>query len=228
MTAVAQARTPLAAELVLCGALGLLQTGIEGADADRAAAVRELLGTVIDRCEQVGSADALAVLRVCSVLGPDDARAAADAAAARLAGAGVGDRPWVARLGRPGALRAWRYGDVFGGQESVGVLFEDLGREHALMVLIDHNLGGGVKDAWIAEGKQTKGLRNRIAAELGDRPDAVFEDVDLATAVGVLRAALACPPCPEQDDQIEDVATHLFLVRSRTDRLAELVGSSPQ
>jgi hypothetical protein len=108
------------------------------------------------------------------------------------------------------------------------VLFEDLGREHALMVLVDHNLGGGIKDAWIAEGRQAKGLRNRIADELGDRPDAVFEDVDLATAVGVLRVALACPPCPVQDDQIEDVATNPFMVRSRTDRLAELVGPLPR
>jgi hypothetical protein len=131
MTAVAEARAPLAAELVLCRVLGMLATGMEGDDADHADAVNELVGTVTGHCEQVGTADALAVLRVCSVLGPDLTRAAAGVAADRVAGAGVPDRPWAARLGRPAALRAWRYGDVFGTQSSVGVLFDDQGREHA-------------------------------------------------------------------------------------------------
>ena len=220
MTAVAEARTPLAAELVLCGVLGMLVTGIEGGDDDRADAVGELLGTVIGHCMQVGTADALAVLRVCAVLGPDATRAVARAAADGLAGAGVPDRPWAARLGRPAALRAWRYGDVFGTQSSVGVVFDEQGREHALMVLIDENLGGGIKDAWVAHGREAKGLRNRIATGLATEPDAYFEDIDLPTAAEVLREALACRPCPEQDDQIEDVATYLFLVHSRTEHLA--------
>ena len=220
MTAVAQARTPLAAELVLCEVLGMLATGIEGDDDDLAAAVLELLGTVTEHCALVGTADALAVLRVCAVLGPDATRAVAGAAADGLAGAGVPDRPWAARLGRPAPLRAWRYGDVFGTQSSVGVMFDDQGREHALMVLIDENLGGGIKDAWVAQGREAKGLRNRIATGLATEPDAYFEDIDLPTAAEVLREALACLPCPEQDDQIEDVATYLFLVRSRTEHLA--------
>jgi hypothetical protein len=53
---------------------------------------------------------------------------------------------------------------------------------------------------------------------------ALFEDIDVRTAAERLREALACPPCPEQDDQIEDLATHLFLVRSRSDHLADLAG----
>jgi hypothetical protein len=224
MEAVAEARSPLDAERVLCLVLGMLGTRIDGDDGDRADAVRQLLVAVIDHCERAGDVEALAALRVCSVLGPDETRTAARAAGDRLAGAGVADRPWAARLGRPAPLRAWRYGDVFGGQTSIGVLFDDRGREHALMVLVDHHLGGGIKDAWVAEGKKTKGLRNRIAAKLADEPVAVFEDIDFGTASRALREALACPPCPEQDDQIEDVATHLFLVRSRADHLAEIAG----
>jgi hypothetical protein len=221
-TALAQARSPLAAELVLCRMLGMLETGIDGGEPDRADAVRVLLTEVIDECDRVASVEALAVLRVCSTLGPAETRAAAKAAADRLEHAGVADRPWVGRLARPAALRAWRYGDVFGQQSSIGVLFDDRGREHVLMVLVDHALGGGIKDAWVAEGKQAKGLRNRIAANMADEPVAVFEDIDVRTAAQGLREALACPPCPEQDDQIEDVATHLFLVRSRADHLAAL------
>jgi hypothetical protein len=86
-------------------------------------------------------------------------------------------------------LRAWRYGDVFGQQSSIGVLFDDRGREHALMV--DHALGGGIKDAWVAGGRQAKGPRNRVAAQMADEPVAVFEDIDVRTAAEGLRAALA-------------------------------------
>jgi hypothetical protein len=93
------------------------------------------------------------------------------------------------------------------------------------MVLIDHNVGGGIKDAWVANGREARGLRNRVADGLADEPDAYFEDIDPATAAEALNDALAWPPCPEQDDQIEDVATYLFLVRSRTDHLAR--NSSP-
>src|SRR5674476_1638788 len=62
--------------------------------------------------------------------------------------------------GRPEMLRAWRYGDVFGAQSSVGVLFDYRGREHVVMVLVDHLLGGGVKDCWVSEGLAAKDMRN--------------------------------------------------------------------
>jgi len=43
----------------------------------------------------------------------------------------------------------------------------------------------------------------------------------------LLGSALACPPCPEQADQIEDVNKHLHLVRARVEHLAELAGIPP-
>jgi hypothetical protein len=124
-------------------------------------------------------------------------------------------------------LRAWRYGDVFGQQSSLGVLFTDRGRDHALMVLVDHALGGGIKDAWVAEGRQAQGLRDRVMTGLADEPMAVFDDIDVAAVAQALRDALACPPCPAEEDQHEDVATHLVLVRSRAERLAEVAKLAP-
>jgi hypothetical protein len=183
-----------------------------------------LLGEVIGHAQALASVDALALLRVCSVLGPATSRAAAGQGAGRLAAAGVADRPWAGRVGRPTMLRAWRYGDVFGAQSSVGVLFDYRGREHALMVLVDHLLGGGVKDCWVAEGRPAKEMRNKVAAAMASEPTTFFEDMDAATVDGLLGSALTNPPCPEQDDQIADVARHFYLVRARVEHVAQLAG----
>lgn len=218
----ASVRTGLDAELTLCGMLGLVETGIEGDDTERGEAIRTLLSQIIGRAEALADADGLMAMRVCASIGPDETRSAAHAAAERVAQSGAADRPWATRIGRPVFLRAWRYGDDAGEQDSVGVLFDERGREHALVVLIDHVLGGGLKDAWIAVGREAKGLRNRIATDLAGEPDVTFEDIDLTTAAGMLLDATAAAPCPVADDQINDVAVHRFLARSRAEHLAHL------
>jgi len=226
---IAEARSPLAAELVLCGAFGAVKAGLpdDADEQERLEALALMLGQVIGYAETLASVDALALLRVCSVLGPATSRSAARKSAGRLAAAGVADRPWAGRVGSPQMLRAWRYGDVFGAQSSVGVLFDYLGREHAVMVLVDHLLGGGVKDCWVSEGRAAKDIRNSVAAAMAGEPDTFFEDIDAAAAAALLGSALACRPCPEQADQIQDVNDHLHLVRARVEHLARLAGIPP-
>ncbi len=222
--AIAGARTGVDAELVLCHVIGTVDQGVDGQAQDRAEALGVLLDAVRQHAERLGTGDALAALHMLAALGPAQARAAAAQAAQRIAARGVAPRPWAERIGQVSFLRAWRYGDVFGEQDSLGVLFDERGRSHALMVLIDHGLGGGVKDAWVVQRRDALGIRDRTAAQLVGNPTAIFEDVDVETAAVLLRAALAEQPCPEQDDQIRDVATHLPLVVSRAVRLAELAG----
>jgi hypothetical protein len=222
LAAISEARSALAAELVLCEAFGAVETGLpdDADDQERPEALALMLGQVINHGEMIASAEALALLRVCSVVGPATSRSAARESAGRLAAAGVADRPWAGRVGRPEMLRAWRYGDVFGAQSSVGVLFDYRGREHVVMVLVDHLLGGGVKDCWVAEGRAAKDMRNSVAAAMAGDPDTFFEDIDAAAVVALLGSALVCPPCPEQPDQIEAVSNHLHLVRARVEHLA--------
>ena len=229
LAGIAEARSPLAAELVLCGAFGAVAAGLPEAsdEQERLEALVLMLGQVIGHAETLASVEALALLRVCSVLGPATSRNAARASAGRLAAAGVADRPWAGRVGSPAVLRAWRYGDVFGSQSSVGVLFDYRGREHAVMVLVDHMLGGGVKDCWVTEGRSAKDMRNFVAAAMAGEPDTFFEDIDAAAAAELLDVALGCPPCPEQADQIEDVNDYLYLVRARVEHLARLAGIPP-
>ena len=229
LAGIAHARTALDAELVLCDMFGTLETGLpdDVDDDERLAALTLLMSQLMTHAEALGTADALALLRVCSVLGPSGTQVAAGEAAGRLAVAGVKDRPWADRVGSPAMVSAWRYGDVIGAQSSIGVLFTDRGRDHALMVLIDHQLGGGVKDCWVATGKNATRMRATVASGMAGRPTAFFEHLDAASAAGWLREALASPPCPEAEDQVADVAANLYLTSSRTERLARLAGLPP-
>ena len=108
LAAIAEARSALAAELVLCAAFGAVETGLpdDADEQERSEAVALMLGEVIGHAEMIASVEALALLRVCSVLGPAASRSAARESADRLAAAGVADRPWAGRVGRPEMLRA--------------------------------------------------------------------------------------------------------------------------
>jgi hypothetical protein len=56
---------------------------------------------------------------------------------------------------------------MFGVQSPVGALFDYQGREHALMVLVDHQLGGGIKDCWVCEGRAAKEIKGRFSGLTG-------------------------------------------------------------
>jgi hypothetical protein len=220
--AVGRARHALAAELVVSQLMGTVEAApLLASGQDRAVARDELLGELIGWAVVDGSPAGLAFLRVATVLGTASSRAAASAAADRLAGCGVADRPWAAIVGRPRLVRAWWYGDVFGQQESVNMLFAYAHREHCVCALIDHQLGGGVKDCWISEGRSARGLRAGSAAQMAANPVALFEDIDACRAVQVLAAGLAEPVCPHQDDQVRDVMANLEILRARMALMAE-------
>ncbi|MGN6331050.1 MAG: hypothetical protein ACTHOD_05270 [Motilibacteraceae bacterium] len=225
-----EARSVLEAELTVSGVLGLLDVPYQLDDEDAGEelgpleAKQMLVTAVVYQAQAAGGPDALATLRLLASLAPAPARQAAARAADELAAAGVPDRPWAARLGRPDVLRAWHWGDLTGEQESVGVLFTDRGRDHAISVLVDHVLGGGVKDVWLADGRAAREMHDLVKESASAEPDAFFRDVDVRTAAELLRAALASEPCPVDPEQLEDVQDTLALLRSRAARLAELAG----
>jgi hypothetical protein len=223
---VADARTPLDAELALSPLLGMLErlAPEESTADDRAAMRRELLTGLVAWAESNASPAALAFLRVATVLGDQPDREQAEAAANRLAATGLADRPWAPVLGRPDLIRAWRYSDVFGEQESVALEYDYYHRQHVVSGLIDHQLGGGIKDCWVADGRKARALRDRTADKLADNPMAVFEDIGADDARRILTSALAQQPCPVQDDQIQDVTRYIEVLRSRVRTLAEPAG----
>ena len=208
--------TALAAELVVSELMGMTRLACppESPWDERSETIDALIRDVTVVAGRDGSAAALALLRVIAVLATPDLAHEAAEAAQRLLDAGVPDRPWGRSVGRPKFVRAWWYGDLIGYQESVSVMFDYAFREHVASVLIDHALGGGVKDCWVAQGKRARALRAVMAQRAAD-PNADFEDLEMEHAHNLLSTALRSQPCPEQEDQIRDVSSYLPVVSAR-------------
>ncbi|WP_157239745.1 hypothetical protein [Catenuloplanes japonicus] len=182
----------------------------------------EMLIALAGQVETHGGPAALAMLRLLAVTGPKRARPAAAQAADRMVAGGLRDRPWVKDLGRPVVgTPAFGYGDDLGSQETVAVTFRYGRRDHAVAVLIDHHLGGGVKDIWAASEPEV--LRDGFRSASG-QGGIVFRDYTPAEAAAILRRALDRPACPEQPDQVADVEVFLDLLRGRV----ELLPPSPR
>jgi hypothetical protein len=222
---VSTCRRPLDAELAVCEGFGPVdELAPPEATTDERDQMRSALAAeVVARAARIGSPDALALLRACAVIVDPSVRSGARAAADDLAAAGVVDKPWARAIGSPTPVRAWRYGDLFGSQESVCVMFDYAHREHVAAVLIDHRLGGGVKDVWLSDGRAARTLRSTMGEAMAGEASCYIDDIDLAEAGTVLRAALAESVCPEQPDQVQDVAAYLPLLRARVELLPEPV-----
>ncbi len=96
-------------------------------------------------------------------------------------------------------------------------------KAHAIVVLIDYLLGGGIKDCYVAD--YSDSLRNEYR-KIGQDPEVIFTDLDPAEARAILTQALACPTCPAEPDQVEDVEDYISLLVARVAALPE-AGKSP-
>jgi len=203
------------AELAGYEFLGLM--GVAGPDPDQ---IPEVLTGLIEQAELHGGPEALVMLRVLAVVGPPTVGPVAARAADRLAEAGVTDPGWVAGLGQPVVGACFGYGDTFGEQESVTVTFSYGRKRHAVSVLIDHVLGGGVKDCWASDAPERVRAQCRRMAER-DPVMMIYREYTPAAARAILDKALAAEPCPVEPDQVDDVGDYLDLVRARVALMPE-------
>ena len=221
LQAVGSAATPLDAEAVLCRLLAMIEidapSGVSPQQLDQLRS--GLLTDLVEGAERDGSGEALGLLSVCAVFGTDATRVLAADAVKRLSASGAGSPDWAGQVGRPAPVSSWWYGDADGHQESVGLLFEYPGGQHVIAVLVDHDLGGGIRDCWWADGPEAAGLRERTAEMIEAEPGATFRDLDPAAALAVLRPAITAPRCAPED-HAEDVATCIELLRARLEVLA--------
>lgn len=203
---------PLRAELTGCEFLGALAATVPAgrASGDR---MRRLLVDLVYGIEACHSREALAVLRILTVVAAPAARVAAGAAADRLAAEGLEDPTWADGIGAPAVGTCCGYVDSAGGQETVVAAFTYPGRKpHGLAVLIDHNLGGGVKDCWVSKDPQQT---RRDYRQVADRHGLGFFEYPPGYARAVLERALEHLPCPVVADQVSDVRDYLPLLRQR-------------
>jgi hypothetical protein len=106
---------------------------------DRAAAVREFVGQFLSATTRRRTASSTTIREVFAALVPD-AKGAADVRPGAQAPA------WTTQLGRVRPTGCYAYGDVYGDQTSYLVTFayddtEQGGPEHAVVALVDHNIG---------------------------------------------------------------------------------------
>lgn len=174
--------------------------------------VPAVLSGMIESAERVGDAQAVAMLRVLGAVGPHPVRTPAAAAAQRLVASGLPDPAWVDGLGHPTVGASFGYVDMFGSQEALAITFTYRRKQHAVAVLIDHTLGGGVKDVFVAD--RPRKVRDNFT-HTARRCDVDVNDYATADAADILDRALAAPPCPEAPDQVEDVGAYLDMLRAR-------------
>lgn len=220
---IASARWPIDAELHASDLLGAVEALVvsEGLTAPEGAGepFDLLFGQVVQYAAQQGTPAAQAVLRTLAVFADDDFRALIGQAADERAAAGVAEPRWGRTIGRPAVERCWRFADLFGDQESIHVTFAYGARRHGLAVLIDHQLGGGMKDAWVTDDPDQMWFSTSRMAQ--EAPAAEFGKITWADARRTLAAAGEAEPCPVELDQIEDLAAHAHLVAARVALLGD-------
>lgn len=195
------------------------------AEEDRAGAVREFVGDFLTATSRRRTAAATTIRTVFASLVPD-------AAGAGRVKPGTQAPSWSDQLGKVRLTGSYAYGDVYGDQTSYLATFayedgERGGPEHAVVALVDHNIGitkdvfvGGPAErilgqvrrmcaeddlTWFRE-EDPRHLRDqvtrhlRITDDLGDLPDEGSLATD-RTLVGARLALLPAPaPRPERDE----------------------------
>ena len=187
--------------------------------------VADVLSDIIEGFAAHRRPEALAMMRVLAAIGPAPVRTLAAAAAAQMVSDGQTDPPWAAGLGFPTVGRCFGYTDIYGEQRSMVITFRYGRKAHALIVLIDYLLGGGIKDCYVAD--YTESLRGQYQ-KLGGDPEIVFSDLDPREAHAILTRALVYEPCPVEPDQVEDVEACIELLRARVAVLPAAASAAPQ
>ncbi len=179
--------------------------------------VADVLRDVVGQLAAHQSPAALAMARVLAAVGPTSIRADAADAARQLAADGAADMPWASGLGTPKPGACFGYADVYGEQRAIVVVYGYGRKKHAMAVLIDYVLGGGIKDCYPVD--YTSSLRDDYR-KIGAQPDVIFNELDAAEAGQILQAALSRQPCPTDPDQVEDVENYLDLLAARVELLS--------
>jgi hypothetical protein len=206
--------TALDAEMLGAALLGSVYAVAEG---HRTAQVREFVGGFLTHTSRRRTDAARAIRGVFAALVPD------------AAGAGrvrPGSRPWSAELGKVRLVGSWAYGDVYGDQTSYLATFaydepELGGAEHAVVVLVDHNIGI-VKDLFVGQ------PADRIVEEVSKATDSDelvwLSEVDPATLRSQVSSYLEVTDSLSVLPEESSLATDRLLVGAR---LALLPGNGP-
>jgi hypothetical protein len=203
---------PLDAELCASEFLGAMRDSADSQD------FPEMVAAMIADAEATGRPEALALARSFAVLAPPEVRPIASQTADRLVATGMKDPKWVRAVGKPTVGPCFGYGDPRGAQEGLALTFSYGRKSHVLVLLIDHDLGGGVKDCFVTDRPKQIRAGYVEASRMYGLP---FREYTPEQARAIVADALDREPCPVEPDQVEDVLTHLALLEQRMELLPE-------
>jgi hypothetical protein len=197
-----------------CWASEIVSTwsGRETADGD---AEEIFLPAFVRALERKASRGALATLRALSAVGSDSLHKRTRGAGDRLAARRVPEPPWSDQLGRFEPIAAaLMYDETFDDGVSLFVEFgADAGERHTLGIYIDHNMGGLVKDLFIA-GPLSE-VRGALSASARDGAGVAIRELDLSEARARVEAALYMLDHAYDPPVEEDVGNLRALVDAR-------------
>jgi hypothetical protein len=209
-------RDSLRAEEWASGLLGLFASLPLAGDDDPTEAVG---GRLVMVARTAQSAEAMVCLKALASVSTGRLRQRANQAARALATAGVDAPAWAEAIGAAVPTEAWRATDCCGDQDSIMIGFvQPGGREHSVVALLDHLLGGIAKDAGLA------GPVDELLPTWLSDPDIalVAEPVPVAAA-RVVRAMERTDGGAGTGDYRDTVA----LLQARLGRLATTVPEDP-
>ncbi|MDX6739896.1 hypothetical protein [Actinocorallia sp. A-T 12471] len=212
-------RSPLDAELIVSEILGAWYGGRSG-QGDLEKAVGEAL---LDHAIHSATPAALALLSGVAHLGTPRQAAKAERGALRLMDAGVARPPWADRMGLVEPSACYLSKDVYGDQKTVICTFTYAGEEeHALVVLVDQNLGGRwdcpadsglVRDAWISS--KVERLLDHCRGQASSSALMEFAEIDPGEARALLEPALDLTGSLRDAPVSETFASYNALLRAR-------------
>jgi len=189
-------RSPLDAELMVSELLGTWWRQEPGSPrrppSRRRSDLEELVGEgLVDYAAQQGSPAALALLSGIACLGTSRQAVKSERAALDLMEQGVARPRWAEHAGAVVAGDCYVKTDGYGDRDEVICVFSYAGQEeHALVVVVDYNAGGMIKDGWVTSqvDKLLSYCRENGEAE---RPKDTFREAEPPDVRRLLQSALA-------------------------------------
>ncbi len=210
-------RSPLDAELMVSELLGTWWG--ERSPRSSAGDVEELVGEgLVSYAAQQRSPASLALLSGIACLGtPRQAMQAEAAALAQIEG-GVVRPSWAEHVGMVTAGDCYVNSDMFGDRDEVVCVFSYAGEEpHALVMVVDYNAGGMLRDGWVTSQVDRLLERCQAAGSAGAGPPTrvTFSQVESPQARRLLETALAVTEAGSGPPPSESFASYHAFIRAR-------------
>ncbi|WP_240506729.1 hypothetical protein [Thermoactinospora rubra] len=186
-------RSPLDAELMVSDMVGAWWgRRVKGGD------VEQVLGEgLVDYAAKAGTPASLTLLICLAYLGTARQGAKAEGAALAMMESGVARPGWADRVGAVKPTGCYVSRDAYGDQDTVVCTFAYRGSpheeqaaqdRHALVLVVDYNMRGMARDAWVSS--EVDKLLEQARAEADANPMLIFEEIEPQQARALLESAM--------------------------------------